>query len=186
MVFNLQESEKEVQDNFIKLLEKQGYDYVEIVDEDNLVSNFKKQLEIFNNKSIDNFDEIISYLYYDSSDFKFEKLRNDFNDIKFIDLSDFSKNIFQVTQEITVQGEYTNRYDVTILINGLPLVQIELKRSDVNLQKAFGQISRYSKHSYSHLFNYIQLFVISNNVHTRYFFNDSCPNLIKTKMHMFG
>lgn len=173
MVFNLQESEKEVQDSFINLLKNQGYDYIQITDEEGLFSNFKKQLELFNHKSIDNFDEIISYLCEDSSYDTFDKLRNTYRDIKFIDFSDFSNNIFQVTQEINVQGEYLNRYDVTILINGLPLVQIELKKSNVNLQEAFGQITRYSNHSYSNLFDYIQLFVISNKVHTRYFFNDS-------------
>ena len=97
MVFSLQESEKEVQDSFIKLLNSQGYDYIHITDEKELFSNFKKQLEIFNNKSIDNFDEIIYYLCEDLSYDKFDKLRNTYGDIKFIDFSDFSNNIFQVT-----------------------------------------------------------------------------------------
>ena len=172
-MFNLQESEKELQDNFIDLLKSQGYEYVELKNEQDLISNFKIQLENFNNKSIDNFDEIFNYLCDNTLDFKYDKLRSSFGDIKFIDFSDFSSNIFQVSQEISVQGEYSNRYDVTILINGLPLVQIELKNSSVNLQDAFNQIQRYSKHSYSNLFDYVQIFVISNKVHTRYFFNDS-------------
>ena len=173
MVFSLQESEKELQDYFIELVKKQGYEYVELTNEDVLNSNFEKQLELFNNRSIDNFDEIYNYLLDDSVDFRFDKLRGSFDDIKFIDFSDFSSNIFQVAQEIKVQGEYVNRYDVTLLVNGLPLVQIELKNSSVDIHNAFNQIQRYSKHSFSNLFDYVQIFVISNKVHTRYFFNDS-------------
>lgn len=172
-MFNLQESEKELQDNFINQLKNQDYEYVELKNEEDLISNFKMQLEIFNRKSIDNFDEILNYLCDNTLDFKFDKLRSSFEGIKFIDFSDFSSNIFQVSQEISVQGQYSNRYDVTILINGLPLVQVELKNSSINLQDAFNQIQRYSKHSYANLFDYVQIFVISNKVHTRYFFNDS-------------
>lgn len=72
-----------------------------------------------------------------------------------------------------MKGKYTNRYDVTILINGLPLVQIELKKRGVELKQAFNQIQRYQLHSYHNLFNYIQIFVISNGVNTKYFANNS-------------
>src|SRR5690606_23446755 len=84
------------------------------------------------------------------------------------------KNEYQVTQQITQSGDYTNRYDVTILINGLPLVQIELKRRGIELKEAFNQINRYRRHSYASsngLFQYVQLFVISNGVDTKYYAN---------------
>lgn len=184
MVFSLQESEKELQDYFIELVKNQGYEYVELANEDDLNSNFKKQLELFNNRHIDNFDEIFNYLLDGALDFRFDKLRGSFDDIRFIDFSDFSSNIFQVAQEIKVKGEYVNRYDVTILVNGLPLVQIELKNSSVDIHNAFKQIQRYSKHSFSNLFDYVQIFVISNKVHTRYFFNDS--NLDYDSTYIWG
>ncbi|EJG0622173.1 type I restriction endonuclease subunit R [Vibrio parahaemolyticus] len=88
---------------------------------------------------------------------------------------DASKNRFQVTNQITIQGTYENRYDVTILVNGLPLIQIELKRRGIELAEAFNQIKRYDKHTYGAqggLFNYVQLFVISNGVNTKYFSNN--------------
>ncbi|WP_210437765.1 type I restriction endonuclease, partial [Vibrio crassostreae] len=89
---------------------------------------------------------------------------------------DASTNTFQVAQQITVKGIYTNRYDVTVLVNGFPLIQIELKRRGIELKEAFNQVKRYQKHSYhaNHgLFNFIQLFVISNGVNTQYFSNNS-------------
>ena len=90
----------------------------------------------------------------------------------FIDLDDFNSNIFQVSEEITIKSDYTNRYDVTILINGIPIIQVELKKMGVELKEAFNQIKRYDVHTYSGLFSYVQIFVISNKVNTRYFFND--------------
>ncbi|MCX5935502.1 MAG: type I restriction endonuclease, partial [Pseudanabaena sp. LacPavin_0818_WC45_MAG_42_6] len=81
----------------------------------------------------------------------------------------------QVTNQITQQGKYKNRYDVTLLINGLPLVQIELKRRGLDLKEAFNQINRYQRHSYGAdfgLFQYVQIFVISNGVNTRYYANN--------------
>lgn len=173
MVFNLDESESQLQENFINHLTEIGYEYIELDDYDDLVSNFEKQLRVFNEKSISNFDEIFDYLCEGSLESKFDKLRNPYGDIKFIDFSDLSSNIFQVSQEITVSGEFSNRYDVTILINGLPLVQIELKKSGVELNNAFNQIKRYKKQSYSDLFDFIQIFIISNKVHTRYFLNET-------------
>ena len=154
MVFNLDESEKQLQEDFINQLIENRYDYVELNDYGDLVSNFEKQLQVFNKKSISNFNEILDYLCEGSLKSKFDKLRNPYDDIKFIDFSDVSSNIFQVTQEISVAGKFNNRYDVTILINGLPLVQIELKKSGVELKQAFNQIKRYQLHSYHNLFNF--------------------------------
>ena len=89
-------------------------------------------------------------------------------------------NIYQVTNQVTVQGKYLNRYDVTILINGLPLVQIELKRRGVEINKAIDQIDRYRQHSFKELFKYIQIFVVSNGVETRYFANTNEARILKT------
>ena len=94
--------------------------------------------------------------------------------MEFLDCQQWCQNEFQVSNQITVEGRKKCRYDVTILINGLPLVQIELKRRGVELKQAYNQIQRYHKTSFHGLFDYIQLFVISNGVNTRYFANN--PN----------
>ena len=91
--------------------------------------------------------------------------------LQLLETIDISKNIFQVTHQTTVVGKYSNRYDVTLLVNGLPLVQIELKRRGMDIKEAFNQIERYRKHSYQGLYRYIQIFVISNGVDTKYFAN---------------
>ena len=169
----VEESERELQDYFIELLVNNGYEQVTVKNENDLISNFKKQLKSFNRGVDFDFKEVLDYLYRGDRDLKFDKLRSSFNGVKFIDFSDFSNNIFQVSEEISVVGDYSNRYDVTILINGLPLVQIELKKSGVGLKEAFNQIQRYSNHSYSRLFDLVQIFIISNKVNTKYFFNDS-------------
>ena len=94
--------------------------------------------------------------------------------VEFLNCTHWCQNEFQVSNQITVEGRKRCRYDVTILINGLPLVQIELKRRGVELKQAYNQIQRYHKTSFHGLFDYIQLFVISNGVNTRYFANN--PN----------
>ncbi len=84
------------------------------------------------------------------------------------------RNRYQVTQQVKMEGSYKNRYDVTILVNGLPLVQIELKRRGLEMKEAFNQIQRYQKHTFwsGHgLFHFVQLFVISNGVNTKYYAN---------------
>src|SRR5690554_6437924 len=94
--------------------------------------------------------------------------------IEFINMGKWCQNRFQVTSQITQTGAYENRYDVTILINGLPLVQIELKRRGIELKEAFNQVNRYRRHSFasSHgLFQYVQLFAISNGGNTKYYSN---------------
>ena len=84
---------------------------------------------------------------------------------------DHTKNIFQVTHQTTVVGKYVNRYDVTILVNGLPLIQVELKRRGIDIREAVNQVMRYKKHSYNGLYHFIQLFIVSNGVDTKYFAN---------------
>lgn len=179
-------SEKELEENLLKQLSDQGYEIVDVKDEESLLENFRKQLEKFNNIKFSNeeFTKILTHLAGGSIFEKSKKLRDKFElpkengkieYIKFIDKENIENNIFQVTNQITIKGLYENRSDVTILVNGLPLVQIELKRSGVRLKKAFYQVQRYQRHSYSYkaLFQYIQIFVISNEENTRYFSNNS-------------
>ena len=95
--------------------------------------------------------------------------------IEFINQDNWDKNHFQVTNQVTMEGVYKTRYDVTILINGLPLVQMELKRRGLEMKEAFNQTMRYIRHSYNAgkgLFQYIQLYVISNGVDTKYYANN--------------
>ena len=179
-------SEKELEENLLKQLSDQGYEIVDIKDEESLLENFRKQLEKFNNIKFSNeeFTKILTHLAGGSIFEKSKKLRDKFEllkengkieYIKFIDKENVENNIFQVTNQITIKGLYENRYDVTILVNGLPLVQIELKKKTIQLKKAFYQVQRYQRHSYSYkaLFQYIQIFVISNEENTRYFSNNS-------------
>ncbi|EYA96781.1 type-1 restriction enzyme R protein [Bacteroides fragilis str. S38L5] len=169
------------------------YEYVQIVEEDNLYANFKRQLEIHNKKQLaevgrtsftdEEFEKILIYLEGGTRFEKAKKLRDlyplDMANgqriwVEFLNRTQWCQNEFQVSNQITVEGRKKCRYDVTILINGLPLVQIELKRRGVELKQAYNQIQRYHKTSFHGLFDYIQLFVISNGVNTRYFANN--PN----------
>lgn len=178
-------SEKELEKQLITQLSSQGYEVVEIKDEEDLVYNFRKQLEKFNGIRLSDseFKKVQVHLAGGSIFEKAKKLRDKFElltdkgemkYISFIDKESMKNNIFQVTNQITMKGQYENRYDVTILVNGLPLTQIELKRKGIRLKKAFFQIQRYQRHSFSYkaLFQYIQIFVISNEENTRYFSNN--------------
>lgn len=102
--------------------------------------------------------------------------------LSFLDTKSWCKNKFQVTNQVSVEDTYKARYDVTILINGLPLVQVELKRRGIDINEAFNQVKRYRKQNYTGLFRYIQMFIISNGVETRYFSNNDSELL---KSHMF-
>lgn len=177
------QSEKELEDKLIKQLKEQGFKAVTINDENDLLENLKLQIETFNRIQLTDqeFKRIVIHLEGGSIFDKAKTLRDKyelFRDdgdviyIKFFDSKEWCKNRFQVTNQITVNGVYTNRYDVTILINGLPLVQIELKKRGIELKEAYNQIKRYDKHSYRGLFNYIQIFVISNGVNTKYYANN--------------
>lgn len=178
-------SEQELENRLMEQLSSQGYEIVDIKDEEELVANLKKQLEKFNNVRLSDaeFKKIQIHLAGGSIFEKAKKLRDKFElltdkgEIKYISFLDknlMENNIFQVTNQITVKGQYENRYDVTILINGLPLTQIELKKKGVELKQAFNQILRYHRHSYSYkaLFQYIQIFIISNDENSRYFSNN--------------
>lgn len=180
------QSELILEQNLISQLTANGYDKVTIKDESDLLANLKKQLEKHNNKvfSDSDFKQIINHLSKSNNIFEKALLlrdkfafKNDNNElvyIEFINMDFWCQNEYQVTNQITVEGDYKNRYDVTILINGLPLVQIELKKTGIELKEAYNQINRYQKHSFSSntgLFNFVQLFVISNGVNTKYFSN---------------
>ena len=187
------QSEAALEAGLIATLRQMDYDYVQIVEEDNLYTNFKRQLEIHNRKRLEEhgrteftaeeFEKILIYLEGGTRFEKAKKLRDlyplDTADgqriwVEFLNRQQWCQNEFQVSNQITVEGRKKCRYDVTILINGLPLVQIELKRRGVELKQAYNQIQRYHKTSFHGLFDYIQLFVISNGVNTRYFANN--PN----------
>ena len=187
------QSEAALESGLIKALQNMSYEYVKIEEETNLKENFKTQLEKHNSKELarigrvhftdEEFDKILIYLEGGTRFEKAKKLRDllplDTIDgerlwISFLNRNHWCQNEFQVSNQITVEGRKKCRYDVTILINGLPLVQIELKRRGVELKQAYNQIQRYQKTSFHGLFDYIQLFVISNGVNTRYFANN--PN----------
>lgn len=181
------QSEAQLEENLIKQLVNQGFDRVNISDEEELKSNFRNELFQNNKSKLNNepltdkeFERILRHLegksVFQSALMlrdKFILEREDGSEvyIEFFDTQNWCKNRFQVTNQTTVVGKYTNRYDVTLLINGLPLVQIELKRRGLDLKEAFNQINRYKKHSYQGLYRYLQIFVVSNGVDTKYFAN---------------
>ena len=187
------QSEAALENGLIATLQKMNYEYVHIEDEKALSANFKKQLEKHNKKRLEElghtefteseFERILIHLEGGTRFEKAKKLRNlyalDLESgeriwVEFFNRTHWCQNEFQVSNQITVEGGKKCRYDVTLLINGLPLVQIELKRRGVELKQAYNQIQRYHKTSLHGLFDYIQLFVISNGVNTRYFANN--PN----------
>lgn len=182
------QSEYALEEQFIKQLTEIGYEYVQIRNESDMLSNLKTQLEKHNNItepfSESEFTQIKHYLNTGGVFERAKQLRNrcpvqrDNGTTIYLTLIDpdgWCKNEFQVAHQITMVGKYENRYDVTLLINGLPLVQIELKRRGVELKEAFQSINRYQHHSYNAgigLFQYVQMFIISNGVETKYFSNN--------------
>lgn len=181
------QSEAQLEESLIKQLVNQGFNRVNIYDEEELKNNFRNELFQHNKSKLNNepftdkeFERILRHLegksVFQSALIlrdKFILEREDGSEvyIEFFDTQNWCKNRFQVTNQTTVVGKYTNRYDVTLLINGLPLVQIELKRRGLDLKEAFNQINRYKKHSYQGLYRYLQIFVVSNGVDTKYFAN---------------
>ncbi len=161
------QSEAALEAGLIATLRQMDYEYVQIVEEDNLYVNFKRQLEIHNRKRLEEhgrteftaeeFEKILIYLEGGTRFEKAKKLRDlyplDTADgqriwVEFLNRQQWCQNEFQVSNQITVEGRKKCRYDVTILINGLPLVQIELKRRGVELKQAYNQIQRYHKTSF--------------------------------------
>ncbi|EHO10017.1 HsdR family type I site-specific deoxyribonuclease [Myroides odoratimimus CCUG 12901] len=178
------QSEFALENELINQLSNNGYERVIIKDESALLVNLKKQLERFNQTTYTNeeFKQILNHLAQPLTVFEKAKtlrdrfaFKNEDNEtryVSFLNMEHWCQNQYQIANQITMEGKYENRYDVTLLINGLPLVQIELKKRGLELKEAFNQIDRYKKHSYGAgfgLFQYIQIYVISNGVNTKYY-----------------
>ncbi len=185
------ESEAELERAFIKLLKKQGYEFKKIYKEEELKDNLKEQLEKLNNHSFTpkEWDTLYSQFIANKNDdykAKTRKIQEDpiFNltlengqtkNIKIIDKKNIHRNALQVIHQYSNKGgKYQNRYDVSILVNGLPLVHVELKKRGVAIREAFNQIKRYKRDSFSAedgLFEFVQIFVISNGTSSKYYSN---------------
>ena len=182
--------EQTLENNLIAQLQEMKYERVHINDELSLIANLKLKIEDHNKitLSANEFEKVLNHLnkgnVYNRAQIlrdKMHLIRDDRSSayIEFFNSKEWCQNQFQVTNQVSMQGSYKNRYDVTILINGLPLVQIELKRRGLELKEAFNQTNRYQRHSYDAsygLFQYIQLFVISNGVNTKYYANNRKQN----------
>ena len=191
-------SEYKVEELFIQKLESIGYTYVALRDYSDVVNNFRKQICKLNTEKIKEkkqsedltdkeFERLMIYVenksVYESAKILRDKyvLQLDNGETVYMDFftPDSTKNTYQVAHQITMDPEhkndvsYKNRYDVTVLVNGLPLVQIELKRPGVEINEAINQINRYRRFSFRGLFRYLQLFVVSNSVQTKYFCNEN-------------
>ncbi|KXY35010.1 type I restriction endonuclease subunit R [Bacillus sp. FSL K6-0067] len=181
------QSEAQLEKNLHSQLVNQGYKAVKIPDYNALLANLRNQLNEFNKHKLagqsltdKEFRRILTAIegksIYDSAKILRDKLlieREDGSElyVELLNTKDWCKNLFQVTTQTTAVGKYENRYDVTILINGLPLVQIELKRRGLDFKEAFNQIQRYRRHSFQGLYHFLQVFVVSNGVDTKYFSN---------------
>ena len=193
------QSEADLEKEFIRLLGEQGYEYLPIHTEVDLISNLRSQLEKLNHYSFtDNewehfFNECIANKN-DDIVAKTQKIQDDYiqvlkrdtgesQNIKLIDKDNIHNNTLQViNQYVEEGGNYDTRYDVTVLVNGLPLVHIELKRRGVQLKEAFNQINRYQRDSFwagCGLYEYVQIFVISNGTNTKYYSNTTRANHLK-------
>lgn len=193
------QSEAELEKEFIRLLGEQGYEYLPIHTEADLVSNLRTSLEklndyrftdnewehFFNECIANKNDDIVAKTARIQEDY-IQVLKRDNGEsrnIYLIDKKNIHNNFVQViNQYVEEGGNYDTRYDVTILVNGLPLVHIELKRRGVLLKEAFNQINRYQRDSFwagSGLYEYVQIFVISNGTNTKYYSNTTRANHLK-------
>ena len=193
------QSEAALENEFIKMLTEQGYEYLNIHNSTTLVENLRTQLELlndykftenewnrfFNTNITNNNDGIVEKTKKIQTD-HIQVLKRDngtSKNISLIDKKNIHNNRLQViNQYVENGGNYENRYDVTILVNGLPLIHIELKRRGVALKEAFNQINRYQKDSFwagTGLYEYIQIFVISNGTNTKYYSNTTRNSHIK-------
>src|SRR5690554_3685043 len=186
--------EQILENQLVAQLASGGYTKVRIPDEKTLLANLKTQLEKHNDITFTTkeFERVLNILSKGSVFEKSKTLRQKQHIIRdngdnlyfeFLNTEHWCRNQYQVTSQVTMEGKYKNRYDVTVLINGLPLVQIELKRRGLELKEAFNQINRYQRHSFaaSHgLFNYVQIFVISNGVNTKYYANNKRQSFKQT------
>ena len=179
------QSEAQLESALIERLTGLGWVPVVLPDSAAMAANLKEQIEAQNGVSLsaDEFRHVLNHLdkgnVFDRAKTLRDRIALTRDDgttayLQFINMDEWCRNEYQVTHQITQEGSYKNRYDVTLLINGLPLVQIELKRRGMEMKEAFNQINRYQRHSFwaeRGLFNYVQIFVISNGVNTKYYAN---------------
>lgn len=189
------QSEAALEKKFIEDLQKQGYEYLPIHHEDELLENLRKQISRLNQAEFTDteWDKIVRNYLLRASDGIIEKTRKIQEDsiydltredgtlmnVKIIDKQNLANNKLQVINQYENEGTHKNRYDVTILVNGLPLVHVELKKRGVSIREAFNQINRYQKESFlanAGLFGFAQIFVISNGTFSRYFANTTERN----------
>lgn len=196
------QSEAELEKEFIRMLQEQGYEYLNIHTEEDMVSNIREKLEELNDYKFSDteWERFFKDCIANGNDGVVEKnckiqednvqvLRRDDNmtkNITLIDRKNIHNNRLQVINQYVVttdQGaRHDNRYDVTVLVNGFPLVHIELKRRGVAIREAFNQINRYERDSFGAgygLFQYVQIYVISNGTNTKYYSNSTRDNAIK-------
>ncbi|TDG35887.1 type I restriction endonuclease subunit R [Pedobacter changchengzhani] len=196
------QSEQILEEQLIIQLQKLGYKHVAINSEGDMLLNLKAQLEKHNLSALTKtgseqftqteFERVLNLLSKGSVFEKGKTLRQKQHIVRdngdnlyfeFLNIEHWCQNQYQVTNQVSQEGKYKNRYDVTILINGLPLVQIELKRRGLELKEAFNQINRYHRHSFganSALFQYVQIFIISNGVNTKYYANNKNQSFKQT------
>lgn len=192
------QSEYGLEENVVKQLQDLGYERVSLRNEEQLIENFRR---ILNERNADKLEGT------PISDSEFKRIMIDISDksvfesaqilrdkyvlerddetkvyLSLMNIKKWCQNTFQVTNQVSVNDTHKSRYDVTVLINGLPLVQIELKRSGVAITEAFNQIERYRRQNYTGLFRFIQMFVVSNKMETRYYANSDQKIM---KSHMF-
>lgn len=184
------QSEADLERAFITLLDKQAYGYLRITSEEDLVNNLRRQLEALNKVSFSDaeWQRFFREKIAGASEGIVEKTtriqqdhvqilqRDDgsFKNISLLDKGNIHNNTLQVINQHEAEGTHKNRYDVTVLVNGLPMVHVEMKRRGVDIREAFNQIERYQRDSFwagSGLFEYVQLFVISNGTLTKYYSN---------------
>lgn len=196
------QSEAALEREFIQMLTQQGYEYLQIHQEADLIANLRRQLEALNNYRFTDgeWERFFSDAIANPTEHiveKTRKIQEDFvqvlrrddgtsKNISLIDKKNIHNNRLQVINQYEVsQGQgakHDNRYDVTVLVNGLPLVHIELKRWGVAIREAFNQINRYQRDSFwagCGLFEYVQIFVISNGTNTKYYSNSTRFNAIR-------
>lgn len=184
------QSEAQLEDAFVKQLCRQGYEHLVVSSEEELIANLRTQLEALNRISFSDKEwaRLLKGWIAADNDGIVEKTRRIQRDhvyalrmddgsvrnVSLIDKRNVHNNRMQVMNQYAQQGSYDNRYDVTVLVNGLPLVHVELKRRGVAIQEAFNQIERYQRDSFwsgCGLYEYVQIFVISNGTHTKYYSN---------------
>ena len=194
------QSEDELEKEFIKTLTEQGYEYLTFSSEGELIDNLRKKLEelnhytftdnewkqLFNNHIANKNDGIVEKTRTIQKDYIKNITLDDgsIKNIRLIDKDNIHNNKLQVINQYVNNGTRDNRYDVTILVNGLPLVHVELKRRGKTLREAFNQIDRYQRDSFwanSGLYEYVQVFIISNGTYTKYYSNTTRNLHIKNK-----